>query len=416
MTHKSIKISINGFLYLLNRFKTKCYSGKCDYKKIPYNTWRELNRYTRGNVRIYLYPTGIIQLVILDDCDNLPITTYGFDMSDNSFGSFLFEEMNWDELDDDITRFDKEYEYKNWYDNSNTSVSNLLTYDLDTSTSIDNTGLATDTTATTSSSCDWYYTTNLSNKADKSDLDALEKKVQDVIDKYENNNNNNNNNDNEENKNMKNFNFDFGPMNGNVVRMSMYGLAVRDKTGAYVSYDAKAGEIMNVDILNFDGANFLYKMPVAIKDIAVGDVVIHQNVPMFVVAMSAPNKTLTVVDPVLGERKEIMLARSPFGFNFATKVVNFLGNAFDTAASAENPFGNMWMLLAMNEDADMSSILPMMMFAQGGAADPSMAMVMMAMSQKNGKMDMASMLPMMWMMNNNKPAATCHCGCHKDGE
>ena len=417
MTHKSIKISIDGFLYLLNRFKIKCYSGKCDYEKIPYNTWRELNRYTRGNVRIYLYPTGIIQLDILDDCDNLPITTYRFDMSDNSFGSFLFEEMNWDELDDDITRFDKEYEYKNWYDNYNTSVSNLLTYDLDTSTSIDNTGLATDTTATTSSSCDWYYTTNLSDKADKSDLDALEKKVQDVIDKYENNNNNNNNNDNiKENKNMKTFNFDFGPMNGNVVRMSMYGLAVRDKTGAYVSYDAKAGEIMNVDILNFDGANFLYKMPVAIKDIAVGDVVIHQNVPMFVVAMSAPNKTLTVVDPVLGERKEIMLARSPFGFNFATKVVNFLGNAFDTAASAENPFGNMWMLLAMNEDADMSSILPMMMFAQGGTADPSMAMVMMAMSQKNGKMDMASMLPMMWMMNNNKPAATCHCGCHKDGE
>lgn len=203
MTHKSIKISIDDFLNLLNRFKTKYYNGECDYEKIPYNTWRELNRYTRGNVRIYLYTTGVIQLDILDECDNLPITTYGFDMRDNSFGSFLFEEMNWDELDDAITRFDKEYEYKHWYDNYNTSVSNLLTYDLDTSTSIDSTGLATDTTATTSSSCDWYYTTDLSSKVDKSDFDALEKKVQDVIDKYENNNNNND--DNEENKNMKKF-------------------------------------------------------------------------------------------------------------------------------------------------------------------------------------------------------------------
>ena len=412
MTHKSIKISIDDFLYLLNRFKTKCYSGECDYEKIPYNTWRELNRYTRGNVRIYLYPTGFIQLDISDDCDNSLITSYAFDTNDKTFGSFLFEEMNWDELDDAITRFDKEYEYKNWYDNYNTSVSNLLTYDLDTSTSIDNTGLATDTTATTSSSCDWYYTTNLSDKADKSDLDALEKKVQDVIDKYENNNNNNN--DNEENKNMKNFNFDFGPMNGNVVRMSMYGLAVKDKTGSYVSYDAKNGEIMNVDIINFDGADFLYKMPVAIKDISIGDIVIHQNVPMFVVDVSKDNKALVAIDPVVGERKEIMLARSPFGFNFATKVVNLLGNAFGAAASADNPFGNMWMLLAMNEGSDMSAMLPMMMFTQGGTADPTMAMAMMAMSQKDGKTNMSSILPMMWMMNNTKPAAPCTCGCHKD--
>ena len=174
MTHKSIKISIDGFLYLLNRFKTKCYSGECDYEKIPYNTWRELNRYTRGNVRIYLYPTGFIQLDISDDCDNSLITSYAFDTNDKTFGSFLFEEMDWDELDDAITRFDKEYEYKNWYDNYNTSVSNLLTYDLDTSTSIDNTGLATDTTATTSSSCDWYYTTDLSSKVDKSDLAVVQ--------------------------------------------------------------------------------------------------------------------------------------------------------------------------------------------------------------------------------------------------
>lgn len=409
MTHKSIKITIDDFLNLLNRFRTKCYNG--EYEKILYNTWRELTRYTREKVRIYLYPTGVIQLDILDDCDNLPITTYGFAVDDNSFGSFLFEEMNWDELDDAITRFDKEYEYKNWYDNYNTSVSNLLTYDLDTSTSIDNTGLATDTTATTSSSCDWYYTTDLSSKVDKSDFDALEKKVQDVIDKYENNNNND---DNEENKNMKNFNFDFGPMNSNVVRMSMYGLAVKDKTGSYVSYDAKNGEIMNVDIINFDGADFLYKMPVAIKDISIGDIVIHQNVPMFVVDVSKDNKALVAIDPVVGERKEIMLARSPFGFNFATKVVNLLGNAFGAAASADNPFGNMWMLLAMNEGSDMSAMLPMMMFAQGGTADPTMAMAMMAMSQKDGKTNMSSILPMMWMMNNTKPAAPCTCGCHKD--
>ena len=210
--------------------------------------------------------------------------------------------------------------------------------------------------------------------------------------------------------NMNGFNFNFGPVNSNVVRMSMYGLAVKNKTGTYVSYDAKNGEIMNVDIFNFDGAQFLYKMPVAIKDIAVGDIVIHQNVPMFVVEVPADNKTLIAVDPVAGERKNIMLARSPFGFNYATKVINFLGNMFNSSASADSPFGNMWMLMALQGNTDMTSMLPMLMMAQNTDMDPTMMMVMMAMAQNGGGVDMNSMLPLMWVAQNNKPAHTCSCG------
>lgn len=405
--YNNLKISADDFDTLLNDFS---YAVKCNYyDKMPYRIWKELTNFSL-DAKISINHSKQLNTII-----RVNEKTYNFDTNDNSFGSFLRDELS----DSYWIDYMKEQEETLWnaaVDENNTIAA--LKTDICESPYIANyTNYDGTMLACSGSIIDNYNNTyptvnfELDAKVNKSDFDTLEQKVQKILDKYENNNDNT-----KENKNMKTFNFDFGPMNGNVVRMSMYGLAVRDKTGAYVSYDAKAGEIMNVDILNFDGANFLYKMPVAIKDIAVGDVVIHQNVPMFVVAMSAPNKTLTVVDPVLGERKEIMLARSPFGFNFATKVVNFLGNAFDTAASAENPFGNMWMLLAMNEDADMSSILPMMMFAQGGTADPSMAMVMMAMSQKNGKMDMASMLPMMWMMNNNKPAATCHCGCHKDGE
>ena len=210
--------------------------------------------------------------------------------------------------------------------------------------------------------------------------------------------------------NMNGFNFNFGPVNSNVVRMSMYGLAVKNKTGTYVSYDAKNGEIMDVDIFNFDGAQFLYKMPVAIKDIAVGDIAIHQNVPMFVVEVPADNKTLIAVDPVAGERKNIMLARSPFGFNYATKVINFLGNVFNSSASADSPFGNMWMLMALQGDTDMTSMLPMLMMAQNTDMDPTMMMAMMAMVQDKGRMDMNSMLPLMWVAQNNKPAHTCSCG------
>ena len=209
-----------------------------------------------------------------------------------------------------------------------------------------------------------------------------------------------------ENGNMLKFNFDFGPVNGDTVRMSMYGMAVKNKEGTFVSYDAKSGEIMDVDVFNFNGANMLYKMPVAMKDIMVGDVVIHQHAPMFVTEIPASGKGLIVVDVINGERKEIMLAKSPFGFNFATKVVNFLGNAFNGVADNDNPFGNMWMFMAMaNEGGNfsMESMVPYMLMANGGFdvtnMNPGMAMAMaMGMSKSNG--DVKDVLPYILMFGN----------------
>lgn len=212
-----------------------------------------------------------------------------------------------------------------------------------------------------------------------------------------------------ENNTMK-LNFDFGPVNPSLVRMSMYGLAVKNKSGAWVSYNASSDEIMDVDVFNFDGAKFLYRMPVAIKDIAAGDIVIHNGAPMFVVFVPQDGKTLTVVDTVNGERKEIMLPRSPFGFNFATKVVNFLGNMM-TGANADNPFGNMWMLMAMSgEGEDMKDILPFLMMNNATAGmDSNMLMFMALSNTKDGSKDMLPWLLMSQSMNA-APANTCKCG------
>ena len=213
----------------------------------------------------------------------------------------------------------------------------------------------------------------------------------------------------EDNKTM-NFNFDFGPVNPSLVRMSMYGLAVKNKTGTWVSFNAEAGEIVDVDVLNFDGAKFLYRMPVAIKDIAVGDVVIHNSAPMFVVATPDGGKVLTVIDTINGERKDIMLPRSPFGFNFATKVVNFLGNMM-TGANADNPFGNMWMLMALSGDnQDSKDMLPLMLMsgAAGGVMDSNMLMFL-ALSGDQGGNDMLPWLLMSQSMNA-APTHVCKCG------
>lgn len=216
---------------------------------------------------------------------------------------------------------------------------------------------------------------------------------------------------NEENSTMKGFNFDFGPINPAVVRMSVYGLAVKNKAGSWVAYDAKNEEIMDVDVFNFDGSKFMYRMPVPINDVAVGDVVVHMSVPMFVVGKSDDGKAVYAVDPVAGERKEIMLTKSPFGFNFVTKVVNFLGNAFN--ADASSPFGNLGLMAMLSEDnKDMKEVLPFMLMANGGNTngfDLSNPMVMY-MVCKEGAGD----LPMMLALSGafNKPAAphVCNCG------
>ena len=220
------------------------------------------------------------------------------------------------------------------------------------------------------------------------------------------------NNTKEKNNMNSMFNFDFGPVSSSAVRMSMYGLAVKNKDGKYVSYNAASEEIFDVEILNFDGAKFLYKMPVAIKDIAVGDVVIHNHIPVFVINVPKDGKTLKVVDPVNGEKKEVMLTKSPFGFNFATKVVNFLAGAFDaTNVSESNPFGNMWMLAALGNGKDISEFLPFMMM-NGGNMNPQMMIpFMMASDSKNSIKDF---LPMMMFMNMN--GCNCGCGGHKSGE
>lgn len=213
------------------------------------------------------------------------------------------------------------------------------------------------------------------------------------------------NNTKEKNNMNSMFNFDFGPVNSNSVRMSMYGLAVKNKDSKYVSYNASTDEIFDVEIFNFDGAKFLYKMPVAIKDIAIGDVVVHNHAPMFVVAIPKDGKSLKVVDPINGEKKEIMLTKSPFGFNFVTKIVNFLAGAFNAAEVSEsNPFGNMWMFALMSDKDTFSEFLPLMMMSNGSNINPQMIPLMMMSDAKSSVKDI---LPMLMFMNMNG----CACGC-----
>ena len=85
-------------------------------------------------------------------------------------------------------------------------------------------------------------------------------------------------------------------------------------------------------------------MPVAIKDVAESDVIIHNRKPMFVSKVEG-NKILAI-DPAAGEEKVVILTRNMFGFDFVVKVVNLFGNLSETA-SADSPFGNILPLMLL---------------------------------------------------------------------
>ena len=398
------------FCGYLSDFEDFVYDGV--FKKMEYYMWRKL-KYNRDNeTEVIIEKCGDSFIVIIGYEDEY----HRFYRGDESFGDFLFENLI------DVKEYDHDWDKYNMPLSNSLNVPITKTIESAKNIAIDcgealnsSLAIAKDKLAgigimsmpiDASSSVSCVIDTKVDKAEFDSKLEALSDKIQAVADKY-------NNIDKKENSTMKGFNFDFGPMNGNVVRMSIYGLAVKNKTGSWVAYDAKNEEIMDVDVFNFDGSKFMYRMPVAINDVAVGDVIVHMSVPMFVVGKSEDGKAVYAVDPVAGERKEIMLTKSPFGFNFVTKVVNFLGNSFN--ADASNPFGNLGLMMMLSEDnKGMSDMLPFMLMANGGNAngfDLSNPMVMYMMC-KDGTGD----LPMMLALSGafNKPAAphVCHCGQH----
>ena len=217
---------------------------------------------------------------------------------------------------------------------------------------------------------------------------------------------------NKENKRMKNFNFDFGPCTNDYVRMSMYGMAVKNAEGTYVSFNPATREIIDVDILNFDGGKYMYKMPVATKDVAVGDVIIHQRKPMFVEGFTELGGVMAV-DPVAGERKEILPTKNMFNFNFVTKVVSLFNMCGTATPTVEQPFGNMLPFMLMGEEGgDIDPMMLMFMMNQSGGANTSVfgnPMMMYFLMKDKGDID-----PMMLMFmgqSQTPPQTPCQCNC-----
>lgn len=150
----------------------------------------------------------------------------------------------------------------------------------------------------------------------------------------------------------------------NCYNLSHLGIAVRNASGQMVSYDKSKNEIVNVDLIDFNVKNSIFAIPVATKDIAIGDTVLHNDKPVFVVSVE---NGVQVIDPCAGEKKTILPTKSLFGFDFITKIVSIMDMTAGTA-SADQPFGNMLLpMMLANENGKASDMLLPLMFMGGGA-------------------------------------------------
>lgn len=396
------------------------------YSPIEYSIWKSIY-----NLKYY----DLVEVFYDKEFSTITITFYPFDLQknknkkifnfnkeDGSLGTFLYAELSLDFLStnennsniDDNKKIlnNKEYNYdkilnikEDWI-NPVLKENNIDWSYTPTITSSD--FIESNMTTTTSSlivpnNISTGKTLSLSSCINTS-IDELTTEVNDCkkeIEKLKQGRNNN----------MNMFgNFDFGKVNGDNVRMSMYGIAVKNSAGTWVSYNSNNGEIVDVDIMNFNGSNFMYKVPVALNQVKVGDVIIHNRKPMFIVNID--NNKFTAVDVMAGEEKTVLPTKNMFGFNFITKVISFMDFNNGNEPSENNPFGNAWMFM-LNSDESMSTedMLALMMMTSSNRnfnfMNNPMLMMLFA-SENNNEADSANkmkvnpyVLAMMSMANNN---------------
>lgn len=359
-----------------------------DYDRIPYTNWQIVFGFTKLN------PSKKIVLAI-DSTGKMTLTASNSQFSMNSYGMLSLKDYLEDtyyELPiqaasslafnvNDLTAYRKVE-----LSNSNYAASTANTV---LNTNYGTTTIWTDTIAYNGT----YYPSNgicSPNYATQSEVDKIKAQIENIKTNISENK--------KEKKDMNFFkNFEFGPVKNDNVRLSPYGLAVKNLDGSWVSYDAASDSIIDVDVFNFEGKNLIYKIPAAPHTVRAGDMIVHQGKGMYVLTDVCEGDTcVSVIDPRAGESKEILFTKSPFNFTFATKLVSLLDMS-GINANTDNPFGNLWPLALMGDkDCDAATMMAFMMMnnSEGCNFDMSNPMMMYALMSGDNK-DM--LLPMMLM-------------------
>lgn len=209
--------------------------------------------------------------------------------------------------------------------------------------------------------------------------------IREIVDDYEK----------EKEKNM-NTNFSFGPYNTSNMRLSIYGIAIKNNADKWVSYDKKTHNLVDVEVLNFNisSKKVFFKLPKPIAEVKAGDIILHNYKPMFVEKVREDGK-FEAIDPTQGTMVIILPLTSPFGFNFVESIISLTDMM--PSATADNPFGNFLPLLLANDEDNSNIGLMMMLMNQNKTMnmDPNMLMLLM------GNGDNLGTYMMLQMMNNN---------------
>ena len=364
------------------------------FEKMSYSAWRDLSKSEDPKMIIIRYhhqPDGPLYFVVEGICGR-----HTFPVTDNSFGMFL--DLYWQDPSLTYTEGKTDMNEKTLneivnsavakscnvasdgdyyttttytYTNDHPNWSTISTTGTDASKTISNSGWVTIT--------DYYpiSTTQIITKDDVKKL--IEEHEKEKKEKTTMNT-------------SKMFNFDFGPVSGSQFRMSPYGLAVCTQTNGWVAYNTETKELMNVDILNFDISKMIYKMPVALSDIKEGDIVLHGGKPMFVRSLTPSGAAISVINYADATMLDILPVKSPFGFNFFTKVCTLFN--FDvSAASPQNPFGSLLPFLMLGDGKEIDPMVFMLMGGNNFTSNPMMMYLLM--NQK----DKGDMLPFLLMAN-----------------
>ena len=373
----------------LNNFSARVQAK--DYDCIPYTNWQTLFSFTKLN------PSKKIVLAI-DSTGKMTLTASNSQFNMNCYALLPLKSY----LEDTYCELPVHAAARLTF-----NVNDLTAYK---KMDLSNSNYATVTTANTvlntnyATTTDWTYTNksdltgyiiNGTHSVDNTiqfEIDEIKAQLDQII---------SNKSENKKEKKDMNFfkNFEFGPVKNDTVRLSPYGLAVKNLDGSWVSYDGASDSIIDVDVFNFEGKNLIYKIPVAPHTVRAGDMIIHQGKGMYVVADVCEGDTcISVIDPRAGESKEILFTKSPFNFTFVTKLVSLLDMS-GINANPDNPFGNLWPLAMMGDkDCDAATMMAFMMMnnSESCSFDMSNPMMMYAIMSGDNK-DM--LLPMMLMAN-----------------
>lgn len=288
--------------------------------------------------------------------------------------------------------------------NTTANITTSNTYTVGTNT-ISANAITTNANAITSDNLTYNYGTTAINSAEwvyqpyaydygVSMIGNLtEDKIREILKEY----------DKEKEKNNMTTDFSFGPYNTSSIRLSPYGMAIKNKAGKWISYNKTTDRLMDVDVINIDieSSKVFYKIPRAVNTVKPGDIILHNTTPVFVETIN--NGRFTVINPYEGTEITILPAQSPFGFDFVTVIVTLTD--FMPAADEDNPFGNLLPFMLMGKDNNnnnlglmlalsggMKDMDPMMMMALCGGSDMSTLLMLSMMNKKDKKKELIKAL------------------------